>query len=229
MTAQKFHIEFFHDVICSFCFPMSYRMRQITEKMPNVEVTHRSFALVRQESDFDRMFGSREQAKSEIVTHWVHANENDDLHRFNIDGMKKATFLFPSSMKPLRAAKAAGLVGGEAAYWDVFDALQAALFMHSQNIEQDEVIYDAVKTTSVDFDTWQQIFESEESQKAVESDLAKAQEYGLRGVPALVINGSQVISGALPTEQLQARLEQIARDQPSHEEIPGMCTPDGCM
>ena len=204
-------------------------MRQITEKMPNVEVTHRSFALVRQESDFDRMFGSREQAKSEIVTHWVHANENDDLHRFNIDGMKKATFLFPSSMKPLRAAKAAGLVGGEAAYWDVFDALQAALFMHSQNIERDDVITSAVRSTSVDFDKWRQCYESDDALQAVESDLDKARDYGLRGVPALVINGSQVISGALPTDQLHAQLEQIARDQPAHEEIPGMCTPGGCM
>lgn len=208
---------------------MSYRMRQIAETTPNVEIAHRSFALVRRESDFDRMFGSRERAKDEILTHWVHANENDYLHRFNIDGMKKSTFPFPSSMKPLRAAKAAGIVGGEAAYWDVFDALQAALFMHSQNIELDEVIAGAVKSTDVDFDKWQQCYKSNEAVQAVEADLAKAHDYGLRGVPALVINGTQVLSGALPTEQLQARLEQIARDQPVHQEIPGMCTPGGCM
>lgn len=55
-----------------------------------------------------------------------------------------------------------------AAYWDVFDALQEALFMHSQDIELDEVIYEAVKTTDVDFDAWQRMFESEESQQAVE-------------------------------------------------------------
>ncbi len=38
-------IEFFHDVICSFCFPMSHRMREIQKRYPNVEIIHRSFSL----------------------------------------------------------------------------------------------------------------------------------------------------------------------------------------
>lgn len=44
---NRIEIEFFHDVICSFCFPMSYRMRQLKEMMPDVTIKHRSFALVR--------------------------------------------------------------------------------------------------------------------------------------------------------------------------------------
>ena len=104
---SKLSIEFFHDVICSFCFPMSYRMRQIEKLMPDIEIIHRSFALVREEYDFDVMFGSREDAKEEILGHWEHANENDDLHRFNINGMRKADCLFPGSMKALLACKAA--------------------------------------------------------------------------------------------------------------------------
>ncbi|MGE5309972.1 MAG: DsbA family oxidoreductase [Sphaerimonospora mesophila] len=229
MAQQTLHVEFFHDVICSFCFPMSYRMRQIAEAMPNLEITHRSFALVKQESDFDRMFGSRDQAKDEIVTHWEQANQNDDLHRFNIDGMKQTDFPFPSSMKPLRAAKAALYVGGEAAYWDVFDALQAALFIQNQNIELDEVIRTAVKTTDVNFDEWQQLFASDETQQAVEADLARADEYGLRGVPALVINRQQVISGALPTEQLRQMLEDLSRQASEQKIVPGLCGPEGCI
>ena len=228
-TPQTLHVEFFHDVICSFCFPMSYRMRQITKAMPNLEITHRSFALVKQESDFDRMFGSRERAKDEIVTHWEQANQNDDLHRFNIDGMKQTDFPFPSSMKPLRAAKAALYVGGEAAYWDVFDALQAALFTQNQNIELDEVIRTAVKTTDVNFDEWQQHFASDETQQAVEADLARADEYGLRGVPALVINRQQVISGALPTGQLRQMLEDLSRQASEQKTVPGLCGPEGCI
>lgn len=229
MAQQTLHVEFFHDVICSFCFPMSYRMRQITKAMPNLEITHRSFALVKQESDFDRMFGSRERAKDEIVTHWEQANQNDDLHRFNIDGMKQTDFPFPSSMKPLRAAKAALYVGGEAAYWDVFDALQAALFTQNQNIELDEVIRTAVKTTDVNFDEWQQHFASDETQQAVEADLARADEYGLRGVPALVINRQQVISGALPTGQLRQMLEDLSRQASEQKTVPGLCGPEGCI
>jgi len=38
--------------------------------------------------------------------------------------MQNAGFPFPQSMPALRAAKAAGLLAGEDAYWDMFDALQ---------------------------------------------------------------------------------------------------------
>ena len=102
---SKVVIEFFHDVICSFCFPMSYRMRQLQVMMPEVQIVHRSFALAKSERDFDVMFGSRAAAKAEIMSHWEHANQNDDLHRFNIAGMRQTDFPFPSSMKVLTLAK----------------------------------------------------------------------------------------------------------------------------
>ena len=56
-------IEFVHDVICSFCFPMSHRMRKIDEKYSNVEITHRSFALGGEVDNFKAMFGSHEAVK----------------------------------------------------------------------------------------------------------------------------------------------------------------------
>ena len=80
VSVKKIVVEFFHDVICSFCFPMSYRMRKLQEMMPEIEIVHRSYALVKSERDFDRMFGSRKAAKEEIIGHWEHANKNDDLH-----------------------------------------------------------------------------------------------------------------------------------------------------
>ncbi|MEG2938504.1 MAG: DsbA family protein, partial [Vagococcus sp.] len=55
-------IEFFHDVICSFCFPMSYRMRQVQKKYPNIEIIHRSFALAWDAEDLNKMFGNRDNA-----------------------------------------------------------------------------------------------------------------------------------------------------------------------
>lgn len=148
---NKVTIEFFHDVICSFCFPMSYRMRKLAGMMPEVEVVHRSFALVKEEYDFDRMFGSRAAAKNEILSHWEHANQNDDLHRFNIQGMRQTNFPFPTSMKGLIACKAAFFVGGDAAYWDVFDALQNALFVQNRNIGEQNVIDDVIRETDIDF------------------------------------------------------------------------------
>lgn len=189
-------IEFFHDVICSFCFPMSYRMREIQKLFPDVQIVHRSFALVRSERDFDRMFGSRGAAKSEILGHWRHANHNDDLHRFNIAGMQEADFLFPTSMNVLTACKAAYFTAGENGYWDVFDALQNALFVQSRNIEDESVIQDCVRQSGIDFEQWSDHFKNADTRQAVEKDLALATQYGIHGVPCLVINGQHQVSGA---------------------------------
>lgn len=133
-------VEFFHDMICSFCFPMSYRMRKVAAKYPRLNIQHRSFALGWEADAFIQIFGSHEAVKPEVMSHWEHANQNDDEHRFNIEGMKEQDFLFPTSKNGLKAAKAAGLLAGEEAYWDVFDALQKALFVDNHDISDLAVI-----------------------------------------------------------------------------------------
>lgn len=211
---SKVQIQFFHDVICSFCYPMSFRMRLLQEEMPEIEIIHRSYGLIEKESDFVTEFGSREQAKNEILTHWEHANQNDDLHRFNIDGMREESFLFPMSMKPLWACKAARFTGGEEAYWNVFDALQEALFTRSKDIEADEVIFEIAKTAGLDFDAWLKHFLSDEVKTAVQSDFALARKYGIQSVPALIINEAALVSGAVPLEQIKQAIHRtLLRNQ----------------
>lgn len=209
---SKIRIEFFHDVICSFCFPMSYRMRQLKAQFPELEIVHRSFALVKEVRDFDDMFGSRERAKAEVLGHWVHANQNDDYHRFNIDGMRKADFPFPESMLGLRACKAASKVAGEAGYWDVFDGLQEAFFMKSQNIGDMTIIEQVVKSTQVDFEEWKRYFEDPATLLAVEDDLMLARDYRITSVPTLIINGTKRISGAQGLDAIIAAVKNP--DQP---------------
>lgn len=199
---NKITIEFFHDVICSFCFPMSYRMRQLQKLMPEAQIVHRSYALVKSETDFDKMFGSRVAAKAEIMSHWEHANHIDDLHRFNITGMKQADFLFPTSMNALIACKAAYFTAGEAGYWDVFDALQNALFVQNRNIEENDVIEDCVKKSGIDFVIWEQHYNRGETKDAVEKDFLLAKQYDVRGVPCLIVNGKHQISGAQPLSNI---------------------------
>lgn len=202
VNMSRIEIEFFHDVICSFCFPMSYRMRQFQNLMPDVHIKHRSFALVRAEQDFIDMFGSREAAKTEILSHWEHANQNDDLHRFQIEGMRKAIFPFPSSMNVLVACKAAYFVAGDAGYWDAFDALQKALFVESQNIEEEGVIFQCLREINIDFKKWKKYYYDPKSLEAVEEDLLLAESYRIESVPCLIINKTHKLSGALPLKDI---------------------------
>ncbi len=206
-------IEFFHDVICSFCFPMSARMRRVAKKYNNIEINHRSFALGWEAEDFVRNFGSREAVKPEVLSHWAQANKNDDEHRFNIEGMRQTDFNFPISKPGLKAAKAAGLIGGEDLYWDVFDRIQNKLFVENKNIEDLTVLEEAVKETSVPFSDWKAQFQNEETEKAVLADLQLAQAYGVNSVPTLVINQSYAINGASSQEEIENIMVRISKEE----------------
>jgi predicted DsbA family dithiol-disulfide isomerase len=206
-------VEFFHDVICSFCFPMSARMRLIEKKYNNIEIKHRSFALGWEGEDFIRSFGSREAVKPEVLGHWAHANQNDDEHRFNIEGMRQTDFNFPISKPGLIAAKAAGLIGGDKMYWDVFDRIQNKLFVENKNIEDIAVIEEAVKETSISFADWKTQFENAETEKAVLADLQLAQTYGVNSAPTLVINQKYAVAGAVSQEEIEKLLAKISKDE----------------
>ena len=206
-------VEFFHDVICSFCFPMSHRMRKMVDKYPKLDVIHRSFALGWEEEQFIEMFGSHEAVKPEVLSHWISANQNDELNRFNIKGMKQQDFLFPISKPALVAAKAAGIVGGQDVYWEVFDALQNGLFVESKDVADVKVIEDIIQSTSINFDAWKVAFEKEETEQATLEDMILAKQYGLQGAPALVIEGKYLISGAQPQEIIEQTLETIAEEE----------------
>lgn len=206
---NKVTIEFFHDVICSFCFPMSYRMRQLRQLLPQAEIVHRSFALVWEAEEFNGMFGSRAAAKEEILTHWAQANQNDDLHRFNIEAMRRASFPFPTSRGPLVACKAAGRMAGEEAYWDLFDALQAALFTQARDIGDRSVIEDCVRSAGLDLNAWCANFDDAETTAAVERDFDLVRRYDIQVVPTLVVDGVPLLSGAQPLEEILRTLTRF--------------------
>lgn len=205
---KKITIEFFHDVICSFCFPMSYQMRKIAKKYPDVEIIHRSFALVKEPIDFTAMFGSREEAKKEILHHWAAANRIDELHRFQIEGMEKRDFLFPISMPALYACKAAYFMGGQELYWDVFDALQSAFFEKNQNVEEESIIVESLEAVGIDLEKWNEHYRSQEVKDEVEKDLELALKYQVQVVPTLVIGKTGFISGAESYENIVKAIER---------------------
>lgn len=201
-------IEFFHDVICSFCFPMSHNMRKLAEKYPDIEIVHRSFALAWEPDDMVNMFGSREGATAKIVPHWEKANQHDELGRFNMEGMLKTEFLFPISRQPLLAAKAAGMVGGESAYWDAFDAIQNKLYVRNQNIEDDAVLEEAIREAGIDVDAWKEAYLSKECEEKVLEDFELAKKYNVSSVPSLIVDEEKMVFGALSYERLEQTLFQ---------------------
>jgi len=135
-------IEFFHDVLCAWCYALSPRLRRLTEEFLDIQVIHRSFPLAPQPEDIVHMFGSKEKGKKDILTHWEAANMNDDEHRINADLMKQRDFDYPYSTPGLLACKAAELQGGQEMHWAYFDKAQEAHLTLCRNVADFDALVD---------------------------------------------------------------------------------------
>jgi len=201
-------VEFFHDVLCAWCFALSPRMRRLVAEFPEIEVIHRSFALA---SDADRlveMFGSKEAAKREILNHWRNANENDDEHRIHTEDMALRTFDYPYSMPGLLACKSAELQGGQLAHWNMFDRIQKAHLVETQNIADFNVLLQCADEVGLDTERFKNDFESDATLDAIYQDSYTAKELGVNAVPSLLINGRKLLSGAHKYETLKELIQR---------------------
>lgn len=81
-----------------------------------------------------RIFGGPEAGKAEILTHWAAAARYPDGERIAVDLMRSRPFPYPHSLPGLRACKAAELLGGPDAHWDMFDRIQQAHAVEARNI-----------------------------------------------------------------------------------------------
>jgi len=205
---QKIQIEFFHDVLCAWCYGVSPRVRRLAKEYP-VEVVHRCFALAPTPEAIVEIFGSKEEGKREILDHWRMANLNDDEHRVNADLMEKRDFDYPHSIPGLLACKAAEIVGGQNAHWDVFDRIQKAHLTECRNIADFEVLISCVKDVGLDAEAWHKAYIDRKTFDMMLSDFERAYGYGVTGVPTLVANSRYGLVGAQKYETIKKWLEKI--------------------
>ncbi|MBS2213972.1 DsbA family protein [Carboxylicivirga mesophila] len=211
-TPTKVTIEFYHDVLCAWCFALSPRVRQLAENHPEIEIIHRSFALSPNKERITQVFGSKEEGKRQIIQHWKAANANDDQHRINAELMVQKTFDYPYSMPALMACKAAEFQGGEQAHWDYFDAVQKAHLSECRNINDPAVLIDVAQSLHLDIDRFKRDFESKRAQEAVEVDMESVHKYGVNSVPTLIINQSYKVSGAVSYNDLEDILTKVLNE-----------------
>lgn len=202
-------VEFFHDVLCAWCYCLSPRMRYIASRFPSVEVTHRCFALGPNPNSISEIFGSMEAGKREILNHWRAANINDDEHRINAELMEKRGFDYPYSMPGLKACKAAELQGGQAKHWDMFDRIQKAHLTECRNIADPMVLEDCAKDVGLDIERFKRELNSKHVEELVNDDLNLAKKLGIFAVPTLIVDRRYMIQGAIHKEELELIFEQL--------------------
>lgn len=215
-------VEFFHDVLCAWCYCLSPRMRRIVSLFPSVEVVHRCFALAPEPDSIVKVFGSKERGKREIMRHWRAANLNDDEHRINADLMEARDFDYPYSMPGLRACKAAELQRGQQGHWDMFDRIQKAHLTECRNIADERVLVDCAEEIGLDVERFVRDLRSDEVERLVRADLRRARQLGVHAVPTLIVDGRYAVQGAVSMEVLEIVFEQLTTTGEILTPVPGL-------
>jgi len=200
---SEIKIEFFHDVLCAWCFVLSPRLHKIASKY-DIKVIHRAFALAPSPGSIALIFGSKEKGKREILNHWRKANLLDDEHRINADLMEKREFDYPYSIPGLLACKAAEFQGGQEAHWKIFDRIQKAHLVECLNIADFQVLKQCAKEVGLDVEKFEKDYKSEKVLEALNYDLKLARKYGVYAVPTLVANSKEFLIGAQSYDVLEA-------------------------
>ncbi|AIJ44451.1 thioredoxin [Comamonas testosteroni TK102] len=200
-------LDFFHDVVCGWCYVMSPRLRQVAGEL-GLRVRQRSFVLQASRAEMVARFGSMEQAKQTILGHWEACAQHDDTQRIDIEGMRRESFEYPSGLAGALACQAAQLLEGDEAHWNLFDAIQHAHMSAHRNIGDAEVLLDIATHTGFERNAFARCMESAEALNLVRQDLALAQHLGLRSIPSVIAPGLPTLQ-TLPLDLLRERLRTL--------------------
>lgn len=206
LNTPRMVVDFYHDVVCGWCFVISPRLRILSEELPIV-VRHRSFVLQDSRAEMIRRFGSMERAKEEILGHWEKCDEADGRQgRIDIEGMRRQAFEYPSGLAGTIACKAAEAQGGQAAHWNMFDAIQRAHLTDNLNIGDADVLMGIARAVGLEMERFEADFLSPSIRLQVEADRTHARALGVWSVPTLAIEEIGIGFGTAPLPELRAQL-----------------------
>ena len=211
---MEIKIDFFHDVLCVWCYIASPRLRKAIEQFDgNIEVKHRCFALAPTQDDITRMFGNHILGKEEILRHWQSAKDHSiNEVEINVELMRERTFPYPHSLPGLIACKAAELQGGQELHWKFFDRVQYAHAAECVNIADKQVLFDIATELKLDMAQFGKNFQDDSTKEKISKDFELARSMNINSVPTVVINQQIKIPGAVPTEvYLKTFDEQLKR------------------
>lgn len=206
MTRARLTLDFFHDVVCGWCFNLSPRLRLLAGEF-DLDIRHRTFVLQADTAEMIARFGSMPAAKTEILGHWRACMAGSDTpDAFNVDGMAAAPFAYPHGLPGALACKAAERQGGQAAHWDMFDAIQRAHLTDIRNVADMRVLADVAAEIGLDAARLIDDMAADATRDRVEADRREARRLQVRSVPTVIIRetGHRLVNG--PVEDLRAQI-----------------------
>ena len=204
-------IDFFHDVVCCWCFNISSRMRNLAAEF-DLDVRHRTFVLQASRAEMAARWGSPEDARETILGHWAVCRQVSDRPELvDINEMRAATFDYPHGMTAALGCKAAERLGGQNAHWDMFDRLQCAHLTETRNVADPATVLDMARELGFEATAFAELFDDPGTLRSVETDRQQARKLQVRSIPTLIVRetGTRLVNG--PREDLAAQLRAALR------------------
>ncbi|RLA13827.1 MAG: DsbA family protein [Gammaproteobacteria bacterium] len=196
MTPPLITIEFFHDVMSCWCFPVSEKLRSLVAENANINVIHHSFVLAATPDMLGRLFTNKDEAKREIVMeHWNATRRVEQEPRINCELMMSRDFDYPWSIPAQLACKATEKQAGQAGHWDMFDRLQRAHLTECQNIADETVLENCAIELGLEVGQWRTDCADPATRAAIDADMGLANRYGVMRIPGLIANGRFQVHG----------------------------------
>jgi predicted DsbA family dithiol-disulfide isomerase len=204
-------IDFFHDVVCCWCFNVSSRLRDLAAEF-DLDIRHRTFVLQASRAEMATRWGAPDAARETILGHWAACRSvSDRPDLVDIEAMRAAPFDYPHGMTAALACKAAERLGGQTAHWDMFDRLQRAHLAEARNVADPAVVLQAARDLGFEAAAFARMVDDAATARAVEADRQRARLLQVRSIPALIVRetGTRLVNG--PRADLAAQLRAALR------------------
>ncbi|KAA0948462.1 DsbA family oxidoreductase [Sporosarcina sp. ANT_H38] len=208
-------IEIWSDYVCPFCYIGKRRLEEALEQTglgEKAEVVFKAYELdpnspavsdtLMKESLATKYGMSVEEAKK-MTDNVVDQAKSVGLN-YNFDAMTPS-----NTFNAHRLAKLAEQEGFDKT---VSENLLKAYFIDGEKIGSVDVLLRIAEEAGISRDRAKAVLDSDEFADDVRTDIAEAQQIGVKGVPFFVINRKYAISGAQPAEAFANALRQAAEE-----------------
>ena len=205
-------IEVISDAICPWCWVAKRRLdHAITALSPDItaSVAWLPFEL---NPEMPKAGVDRRAYRSAKFGSWQHSQALDAQVAaagrseglvFNHDRMERT----PNTIDAHRLIWLAGQQGRQDA---VVEALFAAYFNEGRNVGDPTVLADVGASAGLDHARILAMLASDEGRAEVQSELRRAADLHVSGVPAVLVDGVPLFSGAIRAELMEAKLREAA-------------------
>jgi len=217
--APALTLDFYHDVVCCWCFNISSRMRRLAGEF-DLDIRHRTFVLQDNPAEMRARWGTPAQARETILGHWATCRRvSDRPHLIDIEALREAEFDYPHGHTAALACKAAEALGGQDAHWTLFDRIQRAHLSEARNVADPSVLAQLGEFVGLSPGKVAAVMTDPATRRAVEADRQRARSLQIRSIPTLVVHetGTRLVNG--PLDDLSAQIRAAIQLNPNRRRI----------